>query len=68
MAAVVVAAVLYLVAAGVAVIYVDRRHELTTFAFWSALRSVILFYLAVLLPFIVIALVVLFTGLLGGQR
>lgn len=62
-----VAGVLYLVAAGVAVIYVDRRHEADTFSFWSALRSVVLFYFAVLLPFIAIALLAMATGMIGGR-
>jgi nitrogen fixation/metabolism regulation signal transduction histidine kinase len=63
----VVSVVLYLVAAGVAVIYVDRRHEAGTFSFWAALRSVVLFYLAVVLPFVVIAAIVVATGVLGGR-
>ena len=63
----VVAVVIYLVAAGIAVIFVDRRHEPATFSFWSAFRSVVLFYLAVLLPFIVIAALALLFGVVGNR-
>ena len=63
----VAAAFMYLVAAGVAVIYVDRRREPGTFSFWSAVGSVFLLYLAILLPFIVVFAIALVLGLAGSQ-
>lgn len=63
----VIAVVLYFVAAGIAVVYVDRRGEPASFSFWSAMKSVLLLYLAVLMPFIVISVLALALGF-GGSR
>jgi hypothetical protein len=61
------AAFMYIVAAGVAVIYVDRRREPATFSFWGSVGSVFLLYLAILLPFIVVFGIVLMLSA-GGSR
>lgn len=61
------AAFLYVVAAGVAVIYVDRRKEPTTFSFWGSVGSVFLLYFAILLPFIVVFAILLLLGGVGSQ-
>jgi hypothetical protein len=61
------AAFMYIVAAGVAVIYVDRRREPVTFSFWGSVGSVFLLYLAILLPFIVVFGIVLMLSA-GGSR
>jgi hypothetical protein len=62
-----IAAVLYFVAAGIAVIYIDRRREPETFDFWSAFGSVLLFYLAVMLPFVLIVVLAITLGVVGGR-